>query len=158
MTDIFAELEKKPETGGPYWKYKSDNGIRWSSMESVWSGEPWSFAKRRLALLKNPKKRTKAKPIEGKGQGCLHAGIASNVLPMRSLLAVGFGGVEVNAGGVYIWSGDEPRWTVARVEKLAATKPRLEWLIVYNGPLSGKTYKRAGVEKWVLIEQNQGFA
>lgn len=158
MTDLFAELEKKPTTGGPYKKFKSSNGVRWSSMKDLWHGEPWSFAAWRLRNVKNPKKRTKAAPIQGRGQGCLHAGPARNVLPMNALLAVGFGGVDVIAGGTCIWSGDEPRYTAQRVENLAATRPSIEWKIVYNGPLSGKTYQREGRGRWVLVEQNQGFA
>lgn len=158
MSDIFAELEKKPSGAGPYKKFKGDFGVRWSSLTEIWHGEPWSFASWRLANIKNPKKKIKAKAIEGRAQGCLHAGIAETTLPMGAMLAVGFGSVEVVAGGRCIWSGDDTGLTVSRVERLAATKNRIDWEIVYNGPLYGKRYKRAGVGRWVLVGQNEGFA
>lgn len=156
--DILEQLEQKPKSAGPWRKIKTDNGIRWSGLRTMWHGEPWSLCAWRLRHLKRPAAAKKAKPIQGRIKGCLHAGVAQQHLSMDAMLAVGFGSVDVSVGKVTLWGGDDPTITVRRVEKLAATRPELDWRIRYNGPLSGTSYQRTGPSTWVLVSQDQGFA
>lgn len=158
VKDIFADLEKKPTTPGPWRRIKGDYGVRWCSLSQGWHNEPWSLAAWRLKQIKKPARLKKQKAVEGQLQGCLRAGFAENVLPMNAMLAVGFGLVDVRVGKVSLWGGDQMGYRVSRVEKLAAKHPKLDWRIVFDGPLSGKAYQRVGPKRWVLVEQNGGFA
>jgi len=102
------------------------------------------------------------KPVEGKMQGCLHAGLAREVLPLRYELAVGFGAVTLTRNRKTIWSGDEafaerPK-TVRWAETQAAKDPTADWRLFFDAPLSSRLYRRQGRNRWVLVKQGNGFA
>lgn len=100
----------------------------------------------------------KLKPIQGRGQGCLHAGIAPSDLPMKAICAVGFGSVEVTRDRKTFWQGDDMDVTLQRFEREAAKDPHHDWRIKFDAPLTTKTYQRQGKKKWVLVKQGMGFA
>lgn len=158
MNSVSVFDEKKPE-GVECRKFDTKgNGIRWSTMENLWHGEPWSFAKWRLSKLKAGSARIKFQPvIEAKHGGCLNCPPRPQTLPLTAWLAVGFGSVSVHAGGVCIWSGDNPNYRMARVEALYQTRPNLDWIVAYDAPLKASKYQRQPAG-WVLIEQGPGFA
>lgn len=99
----------------------------------------------------------KLKPIKGRHQGCLHAGVAEEVLPMDSFLAVGFGSVEVSRDGEVVWSGDDTERMISEFEERAVVEDG-DWRVRFGTPLSSKTYQRQGAKNWVLVEQGRGFA
>lgn len=83
------------------------------------------------------------------------------------LIAVGFGSAGVSASGKHII--DEQEWidtddydgaevTLSLVERVAQTRPELDWRIGMHGPLSGQEYQRQGEGRWVLVHQDEGFA
>lgn len=82
-------------------------------------------------------------------------------------MAVGFGNAGVTAGRQHII--DEQEWvdteefggaevSLALVERVAQTRPDLDWRIHMFGPLSGQQYQRQGDGHWVLISRDEGFA
>lgn len=83
------------------------------------------------------------------------------------IVAVGFGSAGVTAGRQHII--DEQEWldtdefggaevSLALVERIAQTRPELDWRIHMHGPLSGQEYQRQGDGHWVLISRDDGFA
>jgi hypothetical protein len=96
--------------------------------------------------------------IPGRIRGCLNAGCAETLLSMDACLAVGFGMVSVKCDKRMIWCGDDETRTVAEFEAMAAADPDHDWRIQFYAPLSDTTYQRQDTEKWVLVQQGQGFA
>lgn len=99
----------------------------------------------------------KLKPIEGRLQGCLHAGVAKNICPLSTMLAVGFGEVTVSRNGKPVWAGDDVTVRLRRFEMRARKNPG-DWRVYFDAPLSSKTYQRHTKNKWVLVAQGHGFA
>lgn len=98
---------------------------------------------------------------------CLCCGAGRDKSGEDFLIAVGFGSSGVSANGRHII--DEQEWiesdafdggevTLALVERLAATRPDVDWRITMFGPLSGQEYQRQGDGHWVLVHRDQGFA
>lgn len=102
--------------------------------------------------------------IIGKHGGCLSCGPRPSFFPMADVIAVGFGYAALHRNGVPVY--EEPHnpknnneyMTGAEAEKKAAADPDNDWRIVFDGPMSGRTYQRHGAGEWALIEQNKGFA
>lgn len=102
--------------------------------------------------------------IEGELGGCLCCGGRSNEFGPEHIIAVGFGEAGLYKDGTAVYR--EPReptpendyMTGKEAEAFAAEDPDHDWQIVLYGPLSGRTYQRHEAGKWVLIEQNEGFA
>lgn len=109
----------------------------------------------------------KLKPIEGGHGGCLHCGYQHEVLPMDSIIGVGFGSATLVKGDrlIYDENGygqeheDAEGWmTFAKAEELAAADPDHDWRISLVAPLSERHYQRQGDKHWVLYEKGEGFA
>ena len=81
---------------------------------------------------------------------------------MEKLIAVGFGCATVTRDGEQIIDGErhpsDEFLTFADAEAMAVIDPDHDWRVILHGPLHGETYQRQGVEKWVCIERNEGFA
>lgn len=104
------------------------------------------------------------KAIEPKPNPCIHCPNPQKVAPMHMLIAVGFGSACVTKNGQLVWDEQrahgnvEKMWTVKTAERHARKEPDADWRIQKHGPLHGETYQRQGENKWVCIEQNEGFA
>lgn len=109
-------------------------------------------------------------PIEGGPNTCPHCPPIPTQAPMNKIIAVGFGAAQVwcddefvadGETGIIIRDGKPERLddflTFADVEEMAVARPG-DWRVVLHGPLHGETYQRQGVEQWVCIERNEGFA
>jgi hypothetical protein len=86
---------------------------------------------------------------------------------MDRKIAVGFGSATLTCDGRIIYDENEAvrngdDWdefmTVKEAEIKATISPNHDWRITLHGPLHGETYQRQGKDKWVCIEQNDGFA
>lgn len=82
---------------------------------------------------------------------------------MDEIIAVGFGDAHVEKDGEIIYS--EPTeydghsfWTVQDAENEAMKDPDHDWRIALYAPLRGRTFQRQGKSKWVLVEEDMGFA
>jgi hypothetical protein len=112
---------------------------------------------------------------ERKPHGCLVcecAGAKPLSFPLDGVIAVGFGFAACTKDGAIVLEEPQLRFdendepideedeypTGADAEKLAAADPDHDWRIQLDGPMSGRTYQRQGEGKWVLVEQNEGFA
>lgn len=100
--------------------------------------------------------------LEGKHGGCLNCGPRPSVFPRNGRIAVGFGYAALTRDGTEVWSeGPNCEWddalTGRNAERRARRDPNHDWRIVLEGPLSGRTYQRQN-GRWVLVEQNEGFA
>jgi hypothetical protein len=96
--------------------------------------------------------------------GCLNCSTAALQAPMSMLICVGFGSAVVTKDGETVYDGErdlhdgkEPK-TVRDIELMAVDDPDHDWRIIKDGPLHGETFQRHGVDNWVCIESNQGFA
>lgn len=100
--------------------------------------------------------------IEGTHTGCLNCGVRPSFFHPEARIAVGFGCAQLLRDGAVVFDEGsrefEECMTGAEAEALAAQDPDHDWRIVIFGPLSGRTYQRHEAGKWVLIEQNEGFA
>lgn len=101
--------------------------------------------------------------IKPKRFGCLCCG--SNVethLPMDTVLYMGFGGWTITKDGeVFFMDDSDKEWeeykTLEWIEKKAKRDPKHDWRAECFTPLHGETYQRQR-GKWVLVEENAGFA
>lgn len=110
---------------------------------------------------------TKLPGIEGGHGGCLNCGFQHAILPMNSIIAVGFGSATLEKGDQLIYDengyGQEHEnadgfVTVAKAEELAKADPDHDWRIHLVAPLSERHYQRQGDAHWVLYEKGDGFA
>lgn len=101
-------------------------------------------------------------PIEGGPNPCPHCPPIPTQAPMDKLIAVGFGFASVARDGEQVIDCENPPGeeylTFADAEAMAAIDPDHDWRVILYGPLHGETYQRQGVEQWVCIERNEGFA
>lgn len=101
--------------------------------------------------------------IKPKRVGCLCCG--SNVethLPMDTVLYMGFGGWMITKNGELFYMADSNlEWeqfkTLADIEKSAKKDTKADWRAVCDTPLHGAVFQRQR-GKWVLVEENAGFA
>jgi len=94
--------------------------------------------------------------------GCLNCGERPAEFPANGVIAVGFGYAALTKNGQEIYSEqaskDDDFMTGEQAEAIALQDPDHDYRIVLDGPLSGRTYQRQDVGKWILIEKNEGFA
>lgn len=118
-------------------------------------------------MAKKKAKKTKPKweklpAIEGGFGGCLICGYQHPVLPMESIIAVGFGWASLTKNDETLYSEDPQEEdkiiTVAQAEEMAAKDPDHDWRIHLVAPLSERHYQRQGEKHWVLYEKGKGFA
>ena len=103
----------------------------------------------------------KLKPIDGSSGGCLNCGQQHQIIPMQSIIAVGFGyaGVTKNGEDIYEEPDDEEKmWSVQDAENLAKQDADNDWRIHLIAPLSERHYQRQGDNEWVLYAKGMGFA
>lgn len=103
------------------------------------------------------------KPIEGGNGGCLNCGYQYSILPMDSLIAVGFGYAAVTKNGKEIYNeddfdSDDKLWTTQDAENEALKDEDNDYRIHLIAPLSERHYQRQGKNNWVLYEKGSGFA
>lgn len=112
------------------------------------------------------------RPIEGGNGGCLHCGYQHDILPMDSIIAVGFGMACLTKNGECVFDeqqGFNPKFvdkqlpegeylTVGEAEKIAIKDPDNDWRIYLHAPLSDREYQRQGDLRWVLYKKGMGFA
>jgi hypothetical protein len=109
-------------------------------------------------------------PVEGGANPCPHCPPIPTQAPMSKIIAVGFGAAQVYCDDEFVADGEtgiiirngeadklEDYLTFADVEEMAVLRPG-NWTVVLHGPRHGETYQRQGVEQWVCIERNDGFA
>ena len=48
--------------------------------------------------------------------------------------------------------------TLLMIEKQARLEPEEDWRAIFDSGLRGAVYQRHGLNKWVLVEKNKGFA
>lgn len=104
----------------------------------------------------------KLTPIEKNNFSCLCCDSLNSHLPFDTVLYMGFGGWKVTKDGELFYMGDSnTEWeqfkTLADIEKTAKRYPKADWMAICFTPLHGETYQRQR-GKWVLVEENQGFA
>ena len=112
-----------------------------------------------------PKPWEKLPKVDGKVY-CATCGGGRDKSGENFIVAVGFGSADVSASGRLIIAEDE--WIngelgdtevdLQLVEKVAQTRPELDWRIGMHGPLSGQEYQRQGDGEWVLVHRDEGFA
>lgn len=94
--------------------------------------------------------------------GCLNCGYKHSILPMTSIIAVGFGWASLQKDDEKIYTetddDDDDFMTVENAETLAAADPDHDWRIHLCAPLSERHYQRQGAAHWVLYETGKGFA
>lgn len=114
---------------------------------------------------------TKLPQIKPTMHGCFHAPMQQE-LEMDEIIAVGFGDAHVEKDGEIVYrgptdcdieqaEGDEVLslyWSVQDAENEALKDPDHDWRIVLYAPLRGRTFQRQGEGKWVLVDENEGFA
>lgn len=107
------------------------------------------------------------KPIEGGHGGCLCCGYQHEVMPMNSVIAVGFGCAQLTKNGDVVYDeamidpdedDNQEYMTVQEAEDIAAKDPDADWRIHIIAPLSERHYQRQGEKHWVLYEKGEGFA
>lgn len=116
-------------------------------------------------MAKKKEKKPKWKKlaaIEGGFGGCLHCGYQHSVLPMESIIAVGFGDASLTKNDETVYREDPQHEddiiTVEDAEEIAAKDPDNDWRIHLVAPLSERHYQRQGDKHWVLYKKGKGFA
>lgn len=105
----------------------------------------------------------KLTPIENTCISCLCCGSSAQHLSLDTVLYQGFGGWQITKNGelFFMSDGNEKDWdefkTLAFIEEQAKNEPDADWRAICDTPLHGETYQRQD-GKWVLVEQNEGFA
>lgn len=105
----------------------------------------------------------KLEPILPKMRGCLNCGTLIQEAPMDMTIAVGFGEATVKKDGEIIYSEpceyeEQNFWTVQDAENEAEKDPDHDWRIALYAPLRGRVFQRHEKGKWILVEENMGFA
>jgi len=103
--------------------------------------------------------------IEGGSGGCACCGYQYPHLPLKSLIAVGFGYASVTKNGEEVYNemdveakGWDDFWTAQDAENEALKDPDNDWRIHLVAPLSERHYQRQGDGLWVLYKKGIGFA
>lgn len=101
-------------------------------------------------------------PLKTVNVSCLCCGGTDLHLSLDTVLCNGFGGWQITRDGELFFEDEmDKEWeefkTLAFIEEQAKNDPDHDWRAVNYTPLHGETYQRQG-DKWVLVEQNEGFA
>lgn len=117
-----------------------------------------------MAIFNMGEKWKKLPAVKNIHIGCLNCSTAAHIAPLSMIIAVGFGAAYVTKDGGQIYDGEQacragkkPK-TVRSIELMARKDPDHDWRIVKFGPMHGETFQRQGMNKWVCIESNEGFA
>lgn len=100
-------------------------------------------------------------PIKSKQSSCTCCNSFEQHLDFDTQLYSGFGGWTITKNGELYYYAKNSDWdsskTLAEIELEASKEPNNDWQAVLFAPLRGATYQRQN-DKWVLVEQNEGFA
>lgn len=101
-------------------------------------------------------------PIKSKHIGCLCCPGSESCLPMDTTLYSGFGGWSITCDDeLWFRENSETEWehcrTLQDIETTVQASPNHDWRAVLDAPLRGAVYQRQN-GKWLLIEENEGFA
>ncbi len=102
-------------------------------------------------------------PIKPKRVGCLCCGSDIEThLAMDTVLCMGFGGWMITKDDNLFYMADpNSEWDECKrleeIEKVAKRNTKSDWRAVCDTPLHGEVYQRQR-GKWVLVEENPGFA
>lgn len=100
-------------------------------------------------------------PIESKQSSCLCCNSIEQHLDFETELYNGFGGWQITKNGELYYQAENGDWdnskTLAEIEIEVSKEPNNDWQAVLFTPLRCATFQRQN-EKWVLVEQNDGFA
>jgi hypothetical protein len=107
-------------------------------------------------------KSEKLRSIKPHHAGCLCCPGAEKVLSMETVLSNGFGGWHIERNGELFFMDDHNKeWRQFKkmqyIENKAKKDTKADWKAINYTPLHGETYQRQR-GKWVLVEQNMGFA
>lgn len=84
------------------------------------------------------------------------------LMPMGSLIAVGFGSAYVTRDNHVIYAesdvNDEAYWNCQKAESIAKDDPDHDYRIHKVGPLHEGHYQRQGIGEWILYSEGPGFA
>lgn len=108
------------------------------------------------------KKLNHLEPIKVPNVACVCCGGNSLHLGLETVLYNGFGGWHIEKDGNTYYEGDfhlevEQYKTLSDIEKDAKLSPDSDWRAILWSPLRGAEYQRQN-SKWVLVNQNEGFA
>ncbi len=102
---------------------------------------------------------TKLPPLaEPVHSGCLNCGSKPIRMPLRRILAVGFGSVTITRDGGFIWSGDSEEKTLKEFERRAMLDPDHDWRVEFLTPFWSGVWQRHGLARWNLVIKGEGFA
>lgn len=109
------------------------------------------------------KQHWKKPAIKSSKVACLCCQSTDEILPLETLLYMGFGGWNVSKNGemFFVERNDiefEESKTLADIETMIGEDEESEYLAVFFSPLRGCTYQRHSKNHWVLIEEDEGFA
>lgn len=104
----------------------------------------------------------KLTPIKKKHRGCLCCEGLGHEIPLDTVLHNGMSGWTITKDGELFFADDyDKEWeefkTLAFIEEYAVKEPDADWRAICYTPLHGETYQRQD-GKWLLVEENQGFA
>jgi hypothetical protein len=104
----------------------------------------------------------KLKQREPHHAGCLCCQGAEKLLPLETVLYQGFGGWTITKDGELFFMDDTNKeWedfkTLEWIEVQAKKFASCDWRAILDTPLLCEVYQRQR-GKWVLVEQNLGFA
>lgn len=105
-------------------------------------------------------KWAKLPPLASVRGGCLSCPPKPVKANLNWNLHPGFGAVTLKRDEETVWydvRGDRERHGRA-AENAARKDPHHDWRLIVDGPLSGVEYQRQGVNEWVAVASNQGFA
>lgn len=102
-------------------------------------------------------------PLEGgTTNGCLNCPTRPNMLPLDTLLGVGFGQCFVSKDDETVYFEDpndeDGPPELATFEAMATFAPDHDWRVTFDAPLWSGTWQRQGDGEWLLIERGEGFA
>jgi hypothetical protein len=101
------------------------------------------------------------KPIQSKQTSCPCCASIEQHLDFETKLYNGFGGWMITKNGECYYQAENGDWenskTLREIELEAKLNPNNNWMAILFTPLRGAEYQRQN-DKWVLVEQNEGFA
>lgn len=108
----------------------------------------------------------KEKPINKDGLhiGCLNCSTAALKANLGRMICVGFGAAFVTKDGAMVYDGEQDFSQtdsckeIKDIEVMAVADPDHDWRVHLHGPMHGEVYQRHGIDEWLCIESDNGFA
>lgn len=114
-------------------------------------------------LIDSNKKHWTKPAIKSSKVACLCCQSTDTILPLDTLLYMGFGGWNILKNGeIFFVEGNniefENSKSLADIEQMIGKDDENEYIAVFFSPLRGSTYQRHSKNYWVLINEDEGFA